>query len=407
MRWILFLLLLSNLIWARYVALLTETASGGGINSDKDIITMKKLLGDRYEFIILNQPEATSTNIRKKLERLARELNPNDTFVFYYSGHGDRFSSGDSHEADSYDDFLVTSDAICTSKGVKNVLIDDELNYLYAKIRAKKIIIIDACHSADMQKGVKVEKNNIKPVFMCKRNGVLSRGFDINPSWQNAKNRNFLHFGASKEQENALGSSDGGRFTLAIAKTIKERGNISFAELEKEVKRELERFRFHPSISKYSTIDKYKLYTKDIFAIPPRNLREILDNKSDTIVVKTQREKERYKVNKEIAIKGYPKSDQNIYLIELKGDNDFKLIASKPKCIPLNGKYMCQFVNLKATKPTGISTIYMIQTQKPLDFRNSKDSVITNEFFDSDTSLREQLESMDFEVGKVRVKTVL
>ena len=48
---------------------MTETASGGDINSQKDIVTMKEILGDRYEFIVLNKPEATSVNIRNKLNR--------------------------------------------------------------------------------------------------------------------------------------------------------------------------------------------------------------------------------------------------------------------------------------------------------------------------------------------------
>jgi hypothetical protein len=46
-------LLLSNIVWARYVALLTETASGGDINSQKDIVTMKEILRDRYSGIPL------------------------------------------------------------------------------------------------------------------------------------------------------------------------------------------------------------------------------------------------------------------------------------------------------------------------------------------------------------------
>jgi len=409
-------LLLSNILWARYVALLTETASGGFINSDKDIETMKKILGNQYEFIVLNQPQATSKNIRNTLLALAKELTPKDTFVFYYSGHGDRFHRGDRHEADKHDDFLVTSDAYCDSTAIKNVLVDDELNYLYAQIKAKKIIIIDACHSADMQKAV-MDKS-VKRFKGCK-NGFVTRGFDINPSWQKAQNRNFLHFGAAQEHESALGSPNGGRFTLALAEVLKERGNISFTELEKEVKRKLKRFKFQPSISAYSDIDKNRLHTRDIFAVakptpppppPPTispTLKDILEKRPNSIKVTTQKRLREYTAGRAILIKGYPKSTRNIYLIELKGDEDFKLIASKPKCIPYNDKNMCQFDNLQATKPTGTSTIYMIQTQKPLDFRNSKDSVITDEFFDSDTSLREQLERMDFEVGKVRVKTVL
>jgi hypothetical protein len=405
-------LLLSNIVWARYIALLTETASGGYINSQKDIVTMKEILGDRYEFIVLNKPEATSVNIRNKLKELAKNLTPSDTFVFFYSGHGDRFHRGDNHEADHHDDFLVTSDIVCSSTDATNVLVDDELNYLYSKIRAKKIIIIDACHSSDMQKGV--IENSVKRFKGCK-NGFVTRGFDIDPSWSKAKNKNFLHFGAAQEKESALGSPDGGRFTLALAKVIKEQGNISFAKLEKEVQRELEPYKFHPSISSYSTIDKNQLYTKDIFVVPTttppkqRSLRAVLESRPNTIEVITQKGLDEYTIGRDITIKGYPSSIQNIYLIELKGDNDFRLIASKPQCIydKKMNRNMCQFRKLTVTEPIGVSTIYMIQTSKPLDLGGSKDMVITSEFFDLKNSLVEQLNGVDFEVGRVKIKTVL
>jgi len=68
---------------------------------------------------------------------------------------------------------------------------------------------------------------------------------------------------------------------------------------------------------------------------------------------------------------------------------------------------MCQFRKLTVTKPIRVSTIYMIQTNKPLDLGGSKDLVITSEFFDLKNSLVEQLNGVDFEVGKVKVKTVL
>ena len=68
---------------------------------------------------------------------------------------------------------------------------------------------------------------------------------------------------------------------------------------------------------------------------------------------------------------------------------------------------MCQFRKLTVTEPIRVSTIYMIQTNKPLDLGGSKDLVITSEFFDLKNSLVEQLNGVGFEVGRVEVKTVL
>ena len=398
---------MSNIVWAKYVALLVETASGDPIYSEKDIVTMQKLLGDRYEYTILHQAEATSTNIRAKLNELAKKLTPNDTFVFYYSGHGDRFANGDSNETDKRDDFLVTSDLkYITDTKITNVLLDNELNYLYAQIKARKVIIIDACHSATMDKGVMVDR--VKQ-FKSKK-GFVIRGFEVNPKWEKAKNENFLHFAGAKENESALASkyNDGGVFTLALAKVIKEYGNISFDRLEKLVQSNIKDFT--PNISPNSTIDKRKLYTKDIFVVPhtQKTLKSLLDSKPQTIKVMTQKRATSYTIGKFIRIKGYldKKPNSNIYLLELRGENSYKLISYKIKCIDLKDgeNQMCQFPELKATKPTGVSTLYIIKSSKPLHFNNSKGSIISDENFDAPISLLEQLESMDFEVGKLEIE---
>ena len=354
------LLLWASPIWAKYVAFLTETASGGYINSEKDIVTMKRLLGDKYEFIVFNQAEATSVNIRKEFKRLAKYLGKNDTFVFFYSGHGDRFHIGDSKEADHRDDFLVTSDFKCHGKTeVKNVLVDDELNYLYSQIKARKVIIIDACHSSSMDKSV--IKNSRSKQFKGCGESFLTRGFSLDPKFRKAKTKNMIHFGAADEKESALGSPNGGEFTLAIERVLKEKGNISFAKLEQEVQYRIEKFT--PSISKYSSIDKNRLYTKDIFTIartsPPKppvqnsnDLKSLLENKSKSIKVVTHQNQEEYALGRPIKIKGYfnKSSKQSVYLLELKGTNDYKLIASKPKCLNYSKhgyNHLCQFSNLK------------------------------------------------------------
>ena len=415
------LLLWASPIWAKYVAFLTETASGGNINSDKDVITMQELLGDKYEYIIFNENEATSVNIRAKLQELSKYLKKEDTFVFYYSGHGDRFYKGDSEEADHRDDFLVTSDFKCNSKTeVRNVLVDDELHYLYSKIKAKKIIIIDACHSSSMDKAV-IENSRSKQFKGC-GDSFVSCGFKINPKFRRATTHNILHFGAADEKESALGSPDGGEFTLALKYVLEHNGNISFAQLEQKIKNRVERLKFTPSISGNSTINKNQLFTKDIFAIarttstrkPPvqnTNLRSLLENRAKTIKVVTQKNKEReYKIKDTIHIKGYfnKSSQQHIYLLELKGQNDFTLVASQPLCTNYSKygyNYICQFKDLKATTPTGISNIYMLKTSKPLDIGSSKDSVITDEFFDADLSLFEQLKNVHFEIGQIDILT--
>ena len=120
--------------------------------------------------------------------------------------------------------------------------------------------------------------------------------------------------------------------------------------------------------------------------------------------------KKSFPIHKSVPIKGYfnKSSKQYIYLLELKEKNRFTLIASKPRCLSYSKygyNYMCQFRELKATIPIGTSNIYMLKTSKPLDTGSSKDSVITDEFFDADLSLFEQLKGMHFEVGRIDIRT--
>jgi len=87
------LILCISLLDAKYLAFLISTEDGAPLYTDKDVATMKKLLGDKYEYIILHKKDATYHNVRDKFIKISKMLNSDDTFVFYYSGHGARFDN--------------------------------------------------------------------------------------------------------------------------------------------------------------------------------------------------------------------------------------------------------------------------------------------------------------------------
>jgi len=283
LKLILLLILLSTSTFAQKVALLVETAPGHPINSDMDIITMKSLLRSDFKVKVISHQEATSTNIRQALMKIAKDLKSNDTFLFYYSGHGDRFSNKTSKEDDNQDDFLVTKDMTCNYNKIDNVMIDDELNYRYAQIKARKIIIIDACHSETLYKSVATSKASkrfkssslLKSYETCNNIAGLTRDFSIDPKYQKAKISNMIHLAASLESQQAEGSPEGGIFTLALQKALKEKGNISFGRLIEEIKSNIKPIAtrlggdglFTPNLNEEG-INKRTLYTKDIFVIP-------------------------------------------------------------------------------------------------------------------------------------------
>lgn len=96
----------------------------------------------KIEVTSLYDEEATKANIMKKLTELAKNIQKNDVFIFYYAGHG-------SMTEEQF--FFIPSE--CTRLYEKNTLAKDaieasELQQKFREIKAlKQIIIMDACHS--------------------------------------------------------------------------------------------------------------------------------------------------------------------------------------------------------------------------------------------------------------------
>jgi len=433
LKLILLLILLSTSTFAQKVALLVETAPGHPINSDMDIITMKSLLRSDFKVKVISHQEATSTNIRQALMKIAKDLKSNDTFLFYYSGHGDRFSNKTSKEDDNQDDFLVTKDMTCNYNKIDNVMIDDELNYRYAQIKARKIIIIDACHSETLYKSVATSKASkrfkssslLKSYETCNNIAGLTRDFSIDPKYQKAKISNMIHLAASLESQQAEGSPEGGIFTLALQKALKEKGNISFGRLIEEIKSNIKPIAtrlggdglFTPNLNEEG-INKRTLYTKDIFVIPKQevhnnSLESYLNSQLGSLDFKIHGDKKSFIYEERIILKAkVSKTYAHIYLIEMLDNNHYKLLDNKSIKECYNNYYdsskkQCQYQNFKATAPFGKSKLYMIATQKELSIGSlKKDSIITEEFFDTPKSLKEQLKNQAFSVGRVTFNVI-
>lgn len=427
LKLLLLLILLSTTTYAKKVALLVEAASGHPINSDMDITTMKNILKSEFNISVISHQEATSTNIRQALIKMAKNLKSSDTFLFYYSGHGDRFSNKISKEDDKQDDFLVTKDMTCNYNKIDNVLIDDELNYRYAQIKAKKIIIIDACHSETLYKSVAKNKATkrfkssslLKSYKTCNNTDSLTRDFSINPKYTKAKASDMIHLAAALENQQAEGSREGGIFTLALKKALKEKGNISFERLIEEIKNNIKPIAtrlgtdgmFTPNL-KEEGISKRRLYTKDIFVIPKittndNSLENYLNGQLGGVNFQIHGDDKSFVYEQRVRLKAKVSTDYAyIYLIEMLDKNHYKLLNSKAmtECYSLknSSQKQCEYKNFKAIAPFGKSKLYTISTQKALNFGSlSKDSIISEDFFDAPKSLKEQLEQQVFGIGRV------
>lgn len=392
-------------------ALLVETSPGWPLYTDKDTATMKELLGREYRYIVLDGKNATALNIRKALDSMSK-LDKDDIFVFYFSGHGARAKNGDTSEADGQDDFLVAANVRCYQNSIDGVITDNELNYLYSRILARKLVFIDACHSQTMYRSIGESKTS-KLYKGCDEGDITLRRA-INPKFLNTKVNNMLHFGAAKENESAEGSKGGGIFTLSLAKSLKENNNISLSSLITKVKQNIKpvsslypntRGAFEPSL--YSVgVDEHNIYTKDIFArvkVKPQenSFKKFLERKLGTFSLKIHGGKEKFTLGEPIKLKAKIKDQKAyIYLVDMLDKNRYKLldIRTSKECIALRGtkQRMCQYLDLVGMAPFGKSELYMIVTKKALHFRKASRNIVHTA-----TNIEKQLKKYSFDVAKV------
>jgi len=144
---------------AKRIALLVGVEDYAGssndlIGIDKDISKMRDLcISWGFSVNVLQN----SLNLKSILANYATTLNSNDIFIIYYSGHGTSIVDRNGDESDGRDEALVLSNS-----KTNQYLIDDTFNLYLNRIRARKLIIIDSCHSGTIYKSFNIA--NIDPI---------------------------------------------------------------------------------------------------------------------------------------------------------------------------------------------------------------------------------------------------
>jgi hypothetical protein len=68
-------------------------------------------LGTASNFVVLTDADATVANVRNALQQMAQRVGPNDVFMFFHSGHGNRRPTQDTrHDPDGYVETIVMRD---------------------------------------------------------------------------------------------------------------------------------------------------------------------------------------------------------------------------------------------------------------------------------------------------------
>ena len=369
-----------------------------------DIRTIKSLLAKDYDEVIeLQDSKATYLNVRNVFKKLYK-LKEEDTLFFYYTGHGSRFYHGDG-ERDNLDEFLVLSSMDVRGNAIYGgVMIDDELNYHFSKIKAKKILFFDCCHSETMKKGGGVLKS-----WHPKGGSILYRRFNVDARYNRAVNSNYINLSASGDEEQSEDSYNGGIFTLTLKQVLEEKGDIPFSELITGIKKSLfsvarkngQSGDFIPNMES-NRMNPKRFRTKDIFVVPTayvpkarkESLEVFLQSRLGGIVFKKQEKKSKFSLYDSVYLKSKHSSNYNhLYMIEVK-KNQYSLITRKKLSECSSGS--CVFRNLVASEPVGKSNIYLIASKYPL-------SIAKKTFSET---LKSQLEHQKFEVGMVSFETI-
>lgn len=196
-----------------------------GTNNDldgieRDTSKMRKLF-ESWGFKVQTLYDSQAMKIIDYLEDYAKQLNENDFFTFYYSGHGSHKPDENGDETDGQDETLVLSDG-----NVNEHLLDDTLYAEFNKIKAKKMIFLDSCHSGTAFRsiGSKVKAKSISPddVTETLQAPTKMRGLSIGST--NSKDilegSDYIVFSAAQDNEESLATPIGSLFTNAIYQTF-------------------------------------------------------------------------------------------------------------------------------------------------------------------------------------------
>lgn len=173
---------------------------GGCYGCELDVANVERILTPLgFKVSKLITQAATASRILKALEAAAEVTQPEDAFVFYYSGHGGQQPDFDGDEVDRQDETLVAYD---------RQLSDDELNKIWPLFRpgARIVMISDSCNSGTNYRFAPGLSYEPTPILFPSARGRSVRA-------------QLIHIGACRDSATSDGYEDGGLFTRAMVNT--------------------------------------------------------------------------------------------------------------------------------------------------------------------------------------------
>jgi hypothetical protein len=310
----------------------------------------------------LTDAQATRQGILTAFEDwLIKGSRAGDRVLFYFSGHGYYIDDDNGDESDGYDETILPVEA--TDQNA--MIIDDEMEELLQRLTGREVtVIIDACHSGTLTRGVKEQSFDptVKvPFFSDSKQSVQKaarrRGIGVNPTtpvipdgFISSSHSHITAYSAVAPDQEALVDTEKpyrGVFTSRFIQALQEKradknrdGKITHAEVLEYVRRESQAYcdrqpeqcdleKLTPQLE--ATLDV--LMEDALISITPGqlNAREILnmfahDNQAQLQVQISP--KDRIKLNDAMQIQ--VKSEQAGYLLLFDVNNDGELTRLFP-----------------------------------------------------------------------------
>jgi uncharacterized caspase-like protein len=98
----------------------------------------------------LSNTQATKEAVCQAILAVGEKCDDNDTFLFFYSGHGAQQQDDDGDEIDGGDECMCLPDAYGNCAANTWITDDDFANHIHYITAGNKIILLDCCHSGTM-----------------------------------------------------------------------------------------------------------------------------------------------------------------------------------------------------------------------------------------------------------------
>ena len=190
----------------------------------------------------LQDEAATSTAVIAEFNGwLKQGVEPNDRVVFYFSGHGSNIPDLRGDQDDNVSQVLVTHDVKrIHDKGgasLAGVIPDFRISELLAAIPSKNVLfIVDSCHSGTVTRSFTLANHSLSssPVFVksydypgmpAAPTRVATRSVDSagkepkEQKWD--PHANYVAITAAADNQEAIGTMNGGVFTLGLTEAVK------------------------------------------------------------------------------------------------------------------------------------------------------------------------------------------